>query len=159
MTPSELLTLIQGDVTALAMANAGNDSGCAARCTEIASQIVSPTPVRLGQVGIIQVFANAGQPTGGDAFLTALETLAASNNPFAGTIKRLLASVYPPSGDLSEGGLDFTNPTIVATLSSFVPDVLSQAQVDVIIAATKIQQVITADQVSTAMVGQRKLGN
>ena len=144
MTPSDLSALIAGDSEAAAMFAAGNDSGCAARCVAIAPQVVSPVPVLIGELGLIRIFAEQGNVFGGDAFLASLESIAASQQQAAGTVKRILRSIYPPAE-----GVDFSDPVLRGQLDAFAAaGLLNQSLVNVIKNAVLVPQVITADDVS-----------
>jgi hypothetical protein len=153
MSPENLYTLIQSDTIASAMAAVGNDAGCAERCSIIAPNIPMIPPMFLGQLGIINVFANAGQPTGGDAFMLSLEAIANGTSAYAGTVKRMLQSMYPPGT-----GVDFMDSVLIAELtawSQLTPPLISAAALAIIQSACTMPQTITADQISLAMVGHR----
>ena len=92
----------------------------------------------------MNIFAQAGSPYGGDAFLTALEAIATSGQPYSGSVKRLLQSIYPPAG-----GVDWTDQTIISELNAFVSSgTLTSDQVSTIVNATMVNQNITPDEIS-----------
>lgn len=144
MLSSELTALITSDPQAAALFARGDDTGCAERCTAIAPRIRASTPCLFGQLGILKVFAAAGSEFGGDAFLTALEELANAGQPFSGTVRRVLASIYPPCD-----GADFADPVIMAQLEGFVAaNLLDAGAVAIMKNAVQVPQTITADEVS-----------
>jgi hypothetical protein len=112
----------------------------------IADKIVSPQPVLIGELGILKVFAEAGNEYGGDAFLSALESLGNASQQFSGTVKRVLRSIYPPAG-----GADFADPQIRDQLDSFAANgLLDTTAVATIKASVLVSPTITAADVSQA---------
>lgn len=150
MTPQELKSLIDADATAKSLADAGNDSGCAERCSAIAP--AEPVPTFIGELGIMRVFAAADQPFGGDDFLSALESLSNAGEPFSGSVKRILRSIYPPAA-----GVDFGDLAIRSQLDQFVAgNLLNAESVGIVKAAAEQRPKITADEVSAAMKPSRE---
>lgn len=144
MTLSELVALIASDAEATALFHRGDDTGCAARCSSMAPRTLSSSPCLFGQLGILKVFAAAGYEFGGDAFLSSLETLANAGQPFSGTVRRVLASIYPPCE-----GADFADPVIRSQLDSFVnANLLDATTVSIMKNAAMISQTITSDEIS-----------
>ena len=154
MSPEQLYSLISTDTTALAQAIAGEDIACAARCSEISTPILSPTPILMGKVLISQVCAAAGIPFGGGQFTTSLKTLVAENAAYSSTVADLLEGLEPWAP-----GLDFANQIFRDQLDSFVAAAKLDSQIVTALKnAAMIKPVITANDVSTACRPYRSYG-
>jgi hypothetical protein len=151
MDNTTLLTLITGDSEANALAMAFNDAGCAARCCVIAPKIVSPTPIFLDARAIAKVLAAASLPFAVGALMSNLRAIASSGQTYSPTVSELIPALVPGGG-----GLDFTDQNLVTQLTSFTnAGLLNSTHLAAIVASTMVSQVITADQVSAAMLGHR----
>lgn len=146
-----LLALITGDAEANTMALAFNDSGCAARCSAIAPQIVSPVPVMLDSRNIAKILAAAGIPFGVGEIMSGLRSAANSGQAYSATVTELLPALTPGGG-----GLDFADQNLITELNGFASaGLINSAHLAAVVASTLIPQVITASQVSAAMLGHR----
>jgi hypothetical protein len=90
MTDLELYNLIAGDATAATLANAGNDSGCAARCMEIAQP--ERVPTILTERGFCD---NVADPLVSDSILRKLENYSKTNGQYASLVSRFLNWLTP----------------------------------------------------------------
>lgn len=153
LTTQELAALIQGDATASALFAAGNDTGCAARCSAIAPKVIV-SPTLIGELGCIDAFAMAGFVAGGDAFMQKLEAL--GNAPantvvlngvdLAPTIKRIVKWMQP-----NAPGVDAGSPVLRGTLNALASagaGGITETEVAVFKAWAERSQSITADEVS-----------
>ena len=146
MTPEQLYSLITSDAAALSLAISGDDVGCATRCSQIASPVLSPVPVLMGKILISQVCAAAGLPSGGGQFTTALKTLVAENAIYSSTVSDILEGLEPWAP-----GIDFANPIFRSQLDSFVQaGKLENSIVSALKNAAMISPAITPNDVSTA---------
>ena len=134
MTAVELFTLIQSDPTALALATAGDDEGCAARCTTIAPPIPTTMPVTELSIMLSLTTENA------EIVLGKIETAALTNT----SVKRLLKWMQPGAP-----GVDFG----IQKFKTLLKDVcgLTTGQVKNITDMQLVPQIITANQVGEAM--------
>jgi hypothetical protein len=82
MNTAALLALIQSDAGALALARAGNDSGCAARCEAIAPPDL--TEAKLTELGVMSLYEN---PADAEAVLATIEAVAEGNQLVARVLK------------------------------------------------------------------------
>ena len=96
MTPAELKTLIESDAEATALANAGNDEACAARCSVIAPLVRVST--MLTERGL---YAELG-PAMAETILQKLEGYAAASQEYSALVNRFLGWLEPING-----GVDF----------------------------------------------------
>jgi hypothetical protein len=103
MTDEELYDLIDGDPTAKAMAQAGNDSGCAVRCMAIATPEHQPTV--LTERG----FFKAATPTVAASILAKLTTYAAQGDTYSPIVGKFLNWLTP-----ANGGADFGDPDVLS---------------------------------------------
>ena len=151
MDNATLLALITGDSQANAMATAFNDSGCAARCTAIAPQVVSPVPVMLDARNIAKILAAAGIPFGLGSIMSGLRSAATSGQTYSPTVAELIPALVPGGG-----GLDFADQNLITQLTGFAnAGLINPTHLAAVVASTMIPQVITANQVSAAMLGHR----
>ena len=144
MTSQELYSLIVSDPTALALAIAGDDAGCAARCTDIAPATLSTSPVLMGKILIAQTALDAGHPFGGGEFTTNLKAMVAENAQYSATVADMLDGLEPWAP-----GLDFANPGFRAQLDYFAG--IQKLNADVVTAlknAAIVKPTFTAEQVS-----------
>lgn len=145
MTSAELLSLIQSDPTAMAFAQAGNDTACAERCTVIAPPLAVSTPVTEYSILVSLTIANS------DTVLGKIETAAQTN----ATVKRLLKWMQPGAP-----GVDFSLPKFKNLLTETVANGgvgLTNAQAKNINDIQYVAQTITASMVGEAMRSVRKL--
>lgn len=139
MTPSELKSLIQSDAEATALANAGNDEACAARCGVIAPKVI--VPKRLGDINIVSLFAN---PADGEAVCQIIEAVA-NSNPVVHRAWRWAAPAAP--------GIDVGDPKVRAMLVAPVNlggVGLTPEQAAPVLAAAEVAQTFTAAQIGEA---------
>ena len=87
MTTAELTALIQGDATALQLAQAGSDDACASRCREIADPV--PYQRFITELTILSLYDD---PTAAEAVMVKIETVAQSNPVVARVLKWLQPS-------------------------------------------------------------------
>jgi hypothetical protein len=108
MTDADLLSAIEADPTVKALADAGNDAGCAARLAA-----VLPPAVRSTYVNERAIFAAFPNPADAEAFMQGLEAVAAgqpnATPPVPGNpiVKRALDWLAP-----NNGGVDVGNPAV-----------------------------------------------
>jgi hypothetical protein len=142
MAPTDLWTLIQSDTQAKAYADAGNDRGCAARCSEIAPTIRKPVPAEL-----VQRIASLNG-------LWGMLKIAALNPSLSNPPRGAAVSFV----DWVERGseLDTDNDAVKAMAAILIAYSLATAdQFAEISAAGNAPQTITADQVSEAAFSHR----
>lgn len=89
MSPDELKKLIQSDSEALALAVAGADDLCAARCREIAPKVTQET--RVSELSILNLYAN---PIDAVTVLQTIEAVA-KTNPVVGYVVKWLQPGAP----------------------------------------------------------------
>lgn len=142
MTPAELLILIKSDPTALALATAGNDESCAARCRTIAPLIDQSK--RCTELDFME---NAPLARVEEAM--AKIELAAQTNA---SVKRMLKFMQPGAV-----GIDFTISKFKSLLMDAPPEGcgLTAAQAKNLTDLTKVVQSITAADVGAAMASER----
>lgn len=129
MTDHELHDLINGDPAAKALADAGDDSGCAARVSAIAARVTVSTLITERTV-----FAAFTSPFQGEEVLQRLEIAALSNAVVARAIRWLKPG---------EGGLDIGHHSTRAMLDALQgAEVLTAEQVMVIKALGEQPQAI-----------------
>lgn len=139
MTPSELKSLIESDADATALANAGNDEACAARCSVIAPKLLVST--RLGDINIVSLFAN---PVDGETVCQTIEAVA-EQNP---VVKRAWRWAAPGAPGIDVGDVKVRAMLIAPTNLGGVG--LTEAQAAPILAAAEQQQRFTAAQIGEA---------
>ena len=137
MTPAELKSLIESDAEATALANAGNDEACAARCGIIAPSIrVSKMLTERG------LYAELG-PTMAETILQKLEGYAAASQPYSALVHRFLGWLKPTNGGvdfglqstldmadaLTQGGLLSAEEYAAINLLSLAPQKFTAAQI------------------------------
>lgn len=144
MLPSELKTLIESDSVASELAAAGNDAGCAERCSSIAPAVYRECKLR--RLGLLALFPN---PEDGYEALSTLESVAQSNP----VVAEVLAAMSPmaPVDAIPDFGLDSIRSFILSLSGS---GVLRSELASVILSAGRQQPVVTASDVSRAMRGQ-----
>ena len=142
MTPTELLVLIQSDPTALALAQAGNDEACAARCRVIATDIDQRK--RCLEVDFMENATLAKV----EECMAKIE-LAATTNP---SVARMLKFMQPGAE-----GIDFTLTRFRNLLTDAPPAGcgLTAAQLKNLTDLTKVKPAITAADVGAAMIPLR----
>lgn len=144
MTKEELRALIASDTQAAALATAGDDAGCAARCAAIAPKELLPS-VLVTELTMFNYFT----PQDAEAIIQQMEAVAGSN----AVVKRVLKWFYPPAQ-----GINFAHPTVRALLVTPTNQGglgFTAQQVAPLLAAGEVEPTITADQVSEAMAGER----
>lgn len=144
MPPDTLLALIQADATALALAQAGDDTACAARCSALA-----PPVLQAAMVTERTIFWLYADPTDAE---TVLQTIAAvaEVNPI---VKRVLAWLQPYAG-----GVDLGDARVRALLVAPVEAGgigLAPALAAPLLAAGEAPVVITAADVGAALIPLR----
>lgn len=144
MTPSELLILIQGDPTALALATAGNDEACASRCREIA-----PKEIRETLLTELSILKHIPDPENAETILQTVEGVAVVSP----TVQRILKWLQPGAP-----GVDFGDARIRAAMTAPVEAGgvgLSEKQAAPLLALAEHEPNITAADVGTAMISER----
>jgi hypothetical protein len=137
VTDAELRTAIFADPAARALADAGNDAGCAARM----AAVLPPAAVSrlIDETSFFRAFAD---PTEAETVLQTLEAIG-DQNP---VVKRFLKFLGPGSY-----GLDMGNPMLRAMLDSMVGTTpLTADQVAAVKALAEVPAVVSADDVSRA---------
>ena len=144
MTTEELRTLIESDPQALELAEAGNDTGCAARLSEIAPKVLSAEH-RISALTILSAFADPA--VGADAWAK-LKAAGASNPVVALAVEFM--------GPGSVAGLNIADDRSQAMCDALrAAGVWTQAQCDTIKGLGLVAAVITAEQVSEVMAPDR----
>ena len=144
MTPPELLALIRSDAQASALADAGNDSGCAARCVVIAS--LARVPTVLTSRGLYKAIG----PSVAETVLQKLLAYANANQAYSKVIARFLGWMEPANEGADFGDADLLN--LAAAL--LAGGVLTQPEFDALNGISLKPPVITANDVSKALRGQ-----
>ena len=139
MTPAELKSLIESDTQATALANAGNDESCAARCSVIAPKQIVPT--RLGDINIVSLFAD---PVVGESVCQTIEAVA-EQNPI---VKRAWLWAEPGKPGLDVG--DVRVRAMLVTPTNLGGVGLTEEQAAPILAVAEQQQKFTAAQIAEA---------
>jgi hypothetical protein len=144
MPPDNLLALIQADATALALAQAGDDTACAARCSALA-----PPVLQSAMVTERTIFWLYDNPMDAE---TVLQTIAAvaEVNPI---VKRVLTWLQPYAG-----GVDMGDARVRALLVAPVEAGgigLAPALAAPLLAAGEAPVVITAADVGAALIPLR----
>lgn len=107
MTPSELRTLINNDPQAKAYFDAGNDSACAVRCSEIAPPVL--VELRLSRMGVRSLYAD---PLDGQTVLATLDAVAKQNPIIADIASFMGPGVHPST--LPDFGLPVIRDALTA---------------------------------------------
>lgn len=145
MTPQELLALIQSDSQALALANAGNDSGCAQRCRAIAPKVHASKV--LTERGLYQSLG----ATLAETILQKLEGFAGANQSMSPVIARVLKWLEP-----ANEGVDFGAAQTLGLIDALYAGTLfTETERNALVAMSLVEQTITASDVSEAMRGLR----
>lgn len=152
MTQQEIRIAILADATAKSLAEGGDDSGVAERLEAILPKVHMPT--KLDEELILRRLGAAL----GDAFLGKLEALAATPTPEGTPLQtKSLVSIAKRTVRLltERDGVDFGSQNVL-TMIDAMP---FTAEEKTIIKSLSLQpQVITADQVSAALAGDRPDG-
>ena len=150
MTDADLLAAIVADPTSKALADAGNDSGCAAAVAPLLPAILAPKLVT--ERGLFDAFPN---PADAEAILQGLAAVATANPPNP-VVARTLRWLSP---DL--GGLDMGNPNVrgmIDQLAAQVPTIFTAARVAILKAIPLVPQAVTAADVSRVYAVNRPNG-
>ena len=140
MTPSELKSLIESDAEATALANAGNDEACAARCSVIAPQVRVETI--LTERGLYQKLG----ATVAETILQKLAGFAATQDSMAVVVKRFLRWLEPVNG-----GADWGQPEALQMCHALVlGGVLTEAECNAIDSLSLASQTFSAAQIAEA---------
>jgi len=145
MTPTELLALIDSDSVASALAVAGDDAGCAARCVQIA------TPVR------VPVAADTIKYSAVTSLSWAKIKLARDSAASPVELRMICISFI----DWVDSGrtINFDLPLVQGMLARLIAaGLVDQAVADQMIAMQSVPQTITANDVSAAMLPRRPEG-
>jgi hypothetical protein len=134
MTDSELYALIQSDPQAVAAYNAGDDDGCAARCSVIAPALQQPVPANrlrllLAQRGRLAAIKRVADNTAApeppyDACATLMTLLDAGDAINLGD-----PAVSASSGVLVASNLLDADDVTAITALAFVPQTITQQQI------------------------------
>lgn len=144
VTSEELLKLIDGDETAKAFAEGGNDSACAARLSEIAPAVIG-SERRINGLDIVAAFAD---PAAGAAAWFKLKE-AAKTSP-------IVAMAVEWMGAGSVHGLDIADARTLAMCDQLTAaGVWTEAERDGVKSLAIIPQTITTADVSDAMTPRR----
>lgn len=140
MTPQELKALIQSDAQALALAQAGNDEACAARCSEIAPLVRVVT--MLTERGLYDRLGASVAET----ILQKLDAFSETADPMAPIVRRVLRWLEP-----TNGGTDFGAVELLYMVDQLeTKSVLTAQEVDAIDALSLVPQTVTAAEVAVA---------
>lgn len=145
MNKQELLNLILSDQQAKSCAIAGNDMGCAQRCSDIAPKIRQIT--ELTERGLYQKLG----PVDAETILQKLENY---NGIYALNIKRVLEWLKPQNG-----GLDFASVPTLQLLGVLTQEgVLTPQELSKLDNMSYYPQIINTNQVSDALAEIRRNG-
>lgn len=147
MTPIELLALIDSDAEATTLANAGNDTQCAVRCSAIAPKRIVPT--RLGDINIVGLFDN---PADGETVCQTIEAVAEVNP----VVRRAWRWAGPTAPGIDVGDAKVRLLLVAPTNLGGIG--LTQQQAAPLLAAAEQPQTITAQDVGYAMAARRTAG-
>lgn len=147
MTPAELLALIDSDQQASALAAAGDDTACAARCVAIAPKVLVST--RLGDINIVGLFDN---PADGEAVCQTIEAIA-DINP---VVRRAWRWAGPSSPGIDVGDAKVRLLLVAPTNAGGIG--LTPEQAAPLLAAAEKPQSITAQDVGYALSTRRTTG-
>lgn len=137
MEKEQLKQLILSDETAKALADQGDDIGCAARCKEIAPKVRGAT--ELTERGLYDKL-------GAIAAETVLQKLEAYNGANVAVVKRVLSWLKP-----SNGGLDFSSQETLNFLQLLsVEEVITAEEFEAINSLSLYTDNISANDVSDA---------
>lgn len=139
MTLNELAALIAGDAEASAKFAAGNDSGCAARCSSIADPVtVSTFFTYLGLSAI--------DPTMTRRLIVSMKTVAAVD-PVVELIDQCFRG-YNAASKVDGVDISLLSPLLTGLVAAAVPNGLLQADIETITNLSRRQPEITAGMVS-----------
>ena len=147
MDGSLLLNAIIADPTAKALADAGNDAGCADRMVLILPLV--PTTNLVTERGLYAAFPD---PADAEAILAALSQIGQTN----AVVARARAWLAP-----SEGGLDMGHPSTVAELAALAsasPSIFTPARMAVLTALGQAPARVSAEDVSRVYMIHRPNG-
>lgn len=146
MTDDELHDAIQADAAAKALADSGNDSGCATRMAAVLPPVLAS--YRITDRGIFAAFPD--DPDAAEDFMAALEALA----PTTPKVKRALAWLEP-----ANGGVDLAFASVRSMLDQLASaSVLDGPTVSTLKALAERPAVVTASDVSRAWARHRPEG-
>ena len=150
MTDQALHDAILADLTAKALADAGNDSGVAARMVAILPLVTVTT--FLDEAAVIRVLG----ATEGDTTLASIEAASVqAANPYASLLTRIVRILRVGS----TGGIDFGDPQTQGMLDTLQgAGVLTADAVTKIKAACHAPQTVAVDQVSRCLYSYRHGG-
>lgn len=140
MKSADLLVLIQSDEQASALFAAGDDTGCAVRCSVIAPKVVRET--RLSRLGVRSLYAD---PTVGQTVLATIDVVAQSN-PIIADVRRFAEPGVHPSC-LPDWGHPSIRSALIAPVEAGGLG-LNAEQAAPILAASEYPQTITQDDVA-----------
>lgn len=141
MTDAELYTLIQGDTEAKQRADIGDDSGCAARCSVIAPTVRQPVDAgrlmdAFMSLGIWQRLEAAAPP--------------GSVDPPASTARTMMTRLN------QSRPVDLDNPAVQQIVADCIAhNLMTQGEAAQLSSLANTPQVISTDQVSSAMAPHR----
>jgi hypothetical protein len=145
MTDQQLRDAIAADPAAKALADSGDDAGCAARLAAALPPAVATTYVN--ERGIFAAFTN---PADAEAVMKGLEAVAQSNP----VVRRALAWLAP-----NNGGIDLGHPGVRAMLDQLrAGGALTPAAVATLKALAERPAAVKADDVSRAWATNRPDG-
>jgi len=139
MIPQDLRTLIESDIQALALAQAGAADQCATRCMVIAPKVLTST--YMTELSVMAIYPDA---TTGEVVLQQIEAVAAQN-PIVARVAKWMLPGAP--------GIDFADARVRAiwTLPIASGGIgLTQAQAAPLLAAAEIAPSISGADVETA---------
>lgn len=149
MTDNELHDAIAANPAAKALADAGDDAGCA----RLMADALPPTlvPCYLNERGIFATFVD---PADAEAVMQGLEAAAGSESPLAPILKRAIVWLRP-----TNGGIDMGNPSTRVVLDALqAAGALTPEAVATLKATAETPAIVTADQVSAAWSRHRPEG-
>ena len=133
ITTAELAEVIRGDASALSLYRSGNDSGCALRCSQIA------TARRIVTTDEVQKIASFGGAWGKVALASQSTSAPDDIRALAITFREWILRGY---------GLDFTLPQVATMTATLVSAGLAtQAEVDSLIELSNTTHAITHQQI------------
>lgn len=145
MTPSELLTLIEGDTLANQLATAGDDAGCALRCIQIAPHVRVPVTADSLKYAAVTSLAWA-------------KIKLARDNPNTPTELKIACISFIDWVD-SGRTMNLDLPLVQGMLAGLIAaELVDRSVAEEMTASQSVPQVITANDVSTAMLPRRPGG-
>lgn len=146
MTAEQLKALIQTDVLAKQLADRGDDSGCATRCTTIAAPMRTETV--LTERGLYDRL-------GASMAESILQKLSSYSGSYRAIVQRVLGWMRP-----GEGGFDFAEPEFLSLINAIRQDgaAISDAEYQALVNLSLAPSRITASEVSEAWAEYRVNG-